>query len=329
MTRLLRVLLVSFAALACCGAKVAAAGYTLYYVDAARNIRCISLDASGSAVGKSERLTSKGGYDHFSVSPDGNRFVGFTMLDRSFDAETTKSYWTIWRCFIEQIGAQRFRRNVTKMDPLMESPIVCWSPGGNYFQLLVGAFDVDIDIYSFSPTKKITSVFDVVSISRDERYVLGHCSGSELSVVDLRTGKSAVLSETGDEGVWIGDTHKVAWIEYSGEALGGEIVSKGSVPELAGRARLSTGQTKTIFKRLPEQVDWWESVRKSVRQKGLIADEAAYSPDHKLVACPVKSAKGRPPEIMVFDRSGRAHRVAAGRTPQWQGSHLWDSWDSS
>lgn len=59
--------------------RTSATPYTLYYVDATHNVSRITLDLHGKPIGTSVKLTNKGGYDGFSISPDEKRLVGFRI----------------------------------------------------------------------------------------------------------------------------------------------------------------------------------------------------------------------------------------------------------
>ena len=68
--------------LSCCSATAAEGNcYTLYYIDETKNVSSIAIDVDGKPSGSPRMLTTRGGYDSFSVSPGVSR-VYFSTRSR-------------------------------------------------------------------------------------------------------------------------------------------------------------------------------------------------------------------------------------------------------
>jgi len=349
--------LICIALLALCCASVSAATYVLYYVDETHNVSRIGLDAKGKVVEPSRRLTAKGGYECFSISPDEKRLLGFKSTKRWFDKEESGEYFSNWAGFVEQLGAGAYRRAFPDAGASRGTPDIRWSPKSNYFQHWVGQFDVDVSVYAFDPLKRLREHCEICMISADERFMIGSVVGFGFGVVDLVSNKGFKLGDAGYQCAWIGDTHEVAYVGESG-VWAAQVSSSGGAPAVTGARKIFSGDVTELryvpgkglcivqgdymrartakcssdlrtFKTISWQpgVDaYWFPEKWFKTHHDYLAGQWKASPDKKFAAVPISVGKNKIPEIRIYDRSFKGRVVAKGWAPIWKGSGVWSPW---
>ncbi len=334
---------------------------TLYYSDGGRNVVRVSIDASGKPLGKSAKLTTTGGCDRFSISPDEKKVVGLGVVSRAIDKESDTALVS-WKLFVEEPGKKSSRRVLGTTEPAAGMPCVLWSPKGAYFLLATGVTDRKVSVYEFSTGKKIVDSSKMpASISPDERFLVSEqkypLKPSATNVTDLVTGKSVEISEGQCPVVWAGSSDKLAWIDsgnlYTAALSAGptelslawrEKVSSAAydlrwVPEKGVYFVMGSSRTrelgcysenlKTIVQgdMLPDSPDRWQAAIAVKAKKGTLPEEASYSPDGALIAYTVPSGKQGETKLFVLDASGKLITIGPGRSPLWRGSEsLWNPW---
>jgi hypothetical protein len=352
----MRMLLACTVALICTGAWGAPAdNYTLYYSDSGHNVCRVTLGADGKVIGKSAKLTSRGGCDRFSISPDERRIVGFGIAAQTIDKDTDTKL-TTWKIFTEEPAKKGSRKVLGVIGPFSGVPTVLWSPKNTYFLLGCGVTNRTIDVYEFATGKKIVERSTMpASISPDERFIVTEVKyplkPSAAAVIDLRTGKSVEIAERTCPAVWAGSSKQIAWID-SGSLFAAELSFGPTELSLFWREKVSSagydlrwvpgkgvyfvmGSTqsrelgcysanlKTIDhgQMLPELPDSWQAAAFVKTRTRVQAEDAAFSPDSALVAYTVSS------RLWVVDSSGKAVQLTAGRCPVWKGpASLWSPW---
>lgn len=343
-------------------AAYAAGGYALYYIDDTHNVSKIAIDASGARVGAPQRITSLGGYDSFSVSPDGKRVFG-ARASHSQKEEDTGNVWITWQCWIEALGS-RTKRQLLETRSLMEEPWVAWSPASNAFTVCDGAFDVDLTLYRCAgrAVTAATHGGSIPAFSSDCRFVACTCvpadKGSDswgLYLLDLASGKSTALGDGGSVGAWVGKTHTFAWRGALDDVIVADVTPRASAgPLLKNQRQLAGGYCRDIRyipgKGLYMEYGQDENARadyssdlKTITSGPVLdhkasADDAydrakpyagawlqyaCSSADGRLVACPVDRGANAMPAIRVFDPAGNSTAVACGKSPQWRGTDIW------
>ena len=340
-------------------------GHTLYYLDESHNVRALTLDPDGHPVGESRRLTSLGGYDDYSVSPGGDYVVGFRRIGVEKEEDVDLTFVT-WKCYLEPIRDKRpaqVLRVARSIGPSVQHPE--WSPSGSYVVFIDGLFDVEGGaIYSTKSAKQAGTFSGWLGpISRDERLAVIGREGrytTGLWVLDLPTGHKARIVDACGDCVWIGESHKLAWIDDANDVWTAEVKRTSSAPYLRARTRLFIGNCtdlryvaekglyfvdgprdtgtpyysndlKTIragdrrpIRSLPEA-----ACERARNTPGAWLEYAEYSLDRDLVACPVDMGHNKMPEIRIYDRSGNSRPVARGKVPTWRSAeHTWTSWTS-
>jgi len=324
--------------------------YTLYYLDTTRNVVSVGISADGKTMTAPKKLTSKGGYDVFDVSPNGRYIVGFTCL-RSEKDEDINVVWSTHAAFIDDLQTKPARRTVfdgsyTRFDGVYAD----WSSKGNYFALQEGEFEVNVSVYSAKTGKPVVQGCSITpSVSSDERFLAFSIDSDRGGFVDLKTGvRTWLQSPTIYEAVWIGDTHKLAWTstDFTGGLRLADVVSDGKRVTLKNNRILSSKDFNSLTYVSGKGLCFYEdkntaycspdlktvkrttmppdllnnpAVDRMLRgQEDVIAYQADISPDNKFVACPVTTGKGKTPAIYLFSKSGRLQMIGYGRHPEWK-----------
>lgn len=303
------------------GVHADAANYVLYYVDGTHNVRRVGVGKNGQVVGKSTAVTSKGGYDFASVSPDGKRLVGFKAVKREYDKDT-KLDWTTWRVFAEQVGKGAFRRTIDSIGGMADSPAAMFSSKGSYVQVPIEAFDLTVEVYSFSTGRKILKTADYLAFSPDERYALGYVwNSSQLGIMDMKSGSKTPVSWNGFDPAWVG-SRRIEWVDGSSNVYRAEVQVAAGKLTLSHAARVS--KRSASYQRPDRFRGGWERRIHLKPHERALLDQAAFSPDGRLIACPIVAAAGRISRVRMFDGTGKSHGEVSGGAPRWEDENVWN-----
>ena len=347
-------------ALLCSAANASpASGYTLYYLDKSRNVCEIRLDSAGKPAGEPRRLTSLGGYDYYSVSPDGKWVVGLR--------EIGGNEW-VWKCFLERPGLDPIGRIFGIVDS-DGPPRVRWSGDGKYLFCWGGQIDGTSRVYSLAAKKQIyESHYHFGPISYDGRYAFSlrdipeEEAPARLRIIDVQSGKWASAAKVlADERfeypcLWIGRTHEFALTDAAGNVWVGSVkpgklrhavrkralTTRGGcsdpqyipgkglffVQTLPGRDPVAyCSQDLKTLNKCPQMLSSEENAGSGLEVwevlpnvNGLWRWSARFSPDRRYIACLLDAGHNKMPEILVFDRQGRYHSVGQGKVLTWKGS---------
>lgn len=346
------------AALALGSVPAAASTYTLTYLDKNHNVCSVGIDDSGQTMGKPAQLTRGGGYDTYSVSPDGKWIAGLADIGGPKYPPSFE-----WKCFVERAGRGRLKQSFR-----IESdgePLLWWSKKGNHLFSWGGQVGGTTRCYDLGAGRKTFETDDtVLDMSEDERYALvledvGCCGEgpADLSVADLRSGAIRKLGNIRHESsycTWLRNSHNCAFIDVSGNVWVAQIGSSGRgiavskrrltrcghccdlrisgsslyfVQSIAGNKRAY--RSHDLMSLQPVKV--LAPIRVAEARQPKAMDENALpanawkscaltTADAKLTACPIDAGHCRMPLIKIFDRSGKAHLVGAGKMPTWSGA---------
>ncbi len=348
------------ASAACSGPK----GYTLYFIDATHNVSKVAVAENGHPVAAPVRLTVGGKYDAYHVSPDERYVLGMPMV------RDLGGLW-VWDQFIERTGngvvGHIRNRSITDSDV----PYGQWLPKIESLIYVVPQ-QVNSPEYIVYSLKKKRILFHEINplgpVSADQRYAVvtedAGCAGEgpeDFRILDLTTG---VLTKVGkllfqESAVWLGSTHRFAFVSPDGTVRGGEVSASASRPRVrtwsvtrqggcsdlryvpgsgiyfaqkAGDGKTSVyctsdlrrlHKTSGLPKELPENTFSQRSGYIESRLTGIQGAwlrTASLSGDWKLVAVPVDMGQGEMPEIRVITRDGQAIPVARGKFPKWKGA---------
>jgi len=199
--------------------------YTLYYLDKHRNVVAVGFNANAGIVVKSRQLTTGGGYQGYSVSPDGRQVFAWKQISPE-DAP-----FPVFDCFLEKDGKLQGKILGKKLGD--EFPTAVWLPGNNYLIVTISEqVEIDSIVYSIKRHRIIYDTEDqLTGFSSDQSYSFvlqdkgdEDNSPSWLRVLDMKTGKTTKVAQVnfglmGDpvQSVWFGDSHRFAFIDIKGK----------------------------------------------------------------------------------------------------------------
>ena len=338
--------------------------YTLYYLDKTRNVCSVEVSATKKLPTHPHRLTSGGGYDGYSVSPDGNQVFGCKQIGVKYDE------FLVFKCYLEKSGRRQERIPGTVMADEYP-PSADWSPHKKYLIVSVpGQAELSQTIiYSVERHKIVCDTMDLVpDFSGDQAYSFalqdmgdGDNDPSWLRLLDMRTGKMTKVAQVnfgvyGDprQNVWFGKSHKFAFIDMKGNVVAGEALHSKSGPTAKKRMLTKNGGC-TDLRYVPGRGIFFvqksgntanayysSDLRRLTRAAALPVGHVeprtgsqlagrVYSPDNRLYATVESDVPGKMGTIKVYDKSGHLVDVARGTRPRWRGGawasqHYLTSW---
>ena len=307
------------------------ADHTLYYLDTTRNVCRVQVHSDGHPVGKSARLTALGGYDDFSVSPDGKQVVGIKNAAKSND-EFYEGKFSL------EIQGKRPIRNLFHKSVTSDgAPSAWWSPKMNYLMACGGQIGGTTYVYSIKTGRDIymtPNEEEFGPISVDERYSLlqeftpPEDGPVDQWVLDMQSGKTTrvmkIWSGDGEDSVWIGGTHRFAVIGSDKNIWIESVVSSGKKPSVTKYA-LTHGGGYADLRCLPGRglyfaqrarngklTGYYSNDLRTVQAgkalhvagmnngyspdlnlpKNAVDDQASVTDDGRLIACPVVEGHG-------------------------------------
>lgn len=338
--------------------------HILTYLNSNHDVCGIGVDNAGKPVGNPTRMTSGGGYDSYSVSPNGKWIAGL----KDIGGPRRTPGWE-WKCFVERVGHGRLKQSF-RIDSDGE-PSLWWSDKGNYLFSWGGQVGGTTRAYDLRAGRKTLETDDcLLDMSDDERYaaILQDVGCSEegpanLSVADLRTGRTRKLGRIEYETsycVWLGKSHKCAFVDTGGNAWVASIssddrgihVSKYALTRHGRCSDLRATRSGLYFVQnvSGRKIAYYSSDLKTLHPGKLLGpkpsdttprqpgstDEARLpdtawrecavtTPDGKLTACPIDAGECKMPLLMVFDQTGKSHVIGRGKSPKWKGVEYWTS----
>ncbi len=335
-----------------------AATHTLSYLDSSHNVCSIRISDTGAPIGKPVRITSGGGYDTYSVSPDRKWVAG--LID--IGGPNLSPAWE-WKCFVERVGQGRLKRYMRITSD--GQPILWWSERGNYLLCWGGQVAGTTRCYDLRAGRETFATDDdLLTMSYDERCALvlesvGCCGEgrADLSVADLRTGRTRKLGRIMHETnycVWLGKSHNCAFIDVRGNAwvarIGpgsrginlslhrltryghcSDLRAAGSalyfVQTAAGRNTAyysydlkTLRQGKMLAAKPEDEGKRPEAMSENLLPRNAWRSCALTTADGNWTACPIDAGECKMPLLKVFDRKGRAHVITKGKMPMWLGA---------
>jgi hypothetical protein len=344
--------------------------YTLYYLDKTRNVVSVGISADGKAVSTTRKLTSKGGYDGYCVSPDGNQVFGWRKIRRG------QWFGAVYSLFLERNG--RTQEKIPGTWGATSGFRAGWSPQNKHLivsidQTVGCIVETETIIYSLERRKVVCDTRDSFyrEFSDDEAYlfVLGAIVDAEdnpawrdgacwLSVMDMETGRMTKVVQVNSDAIrggplqsmWLGKSHKFAFINYRGKLSAGEASRGKSRPLLNKWALAKNGQcsdlhyvagmgiyfTKKIGK---TSTAYYSRDLQTLSKTAVLPSRQAaalswtqtpegeiYSPDK----VPYAAIKNDEPDkigmIKIYDKSGGfLADIAQGTKPKWRGGTDWES----
>jgi len=223
------------------GWSAPSASYTLYYIDTTHNVSKQVVNPAGHPVGSPKRLTTRGTYGAFSVSPDERYVVGMRIVRGDLCGFGDLPEWDQ---YVERCGKGVIGRIVNQSVTDMAVPYALWQPKTDAVVYVVPQ-QVNSPEYLVYSLKKRLVLFHETNefgpVSDDQRYAFVTedvgCAGegpADLRVLDLTTGKLArVRKMQFEESVeWLGKTHRFAFIGSEGRVWAGEVTRTASGPRV-------------------------------------------------------------------------------------------------
>lgn len=334
-------------------------GHVLYYLDRDHNVRRIALDRGGKALGQASRITKLGGYDTYSVSPDGKWVAGIKHVGEG----DMKGYR--WKCYLEHVGGRPIGPVFGTVDSDGE-PRTEWSPQGKYMISWGGQVMGTTRVCNLA-TGKQTLITDecVGEFSADEKYAfviedVGCVAEGpgDVWVADLETGKLRRLAAAqfeNEDCVWVGNTHSCAVIDTRGNVWVAGVTSSASGVMLNKRALTRNGHCSDL-RYVKDRGLYFVQESAGRKRAYYCRDMKTLVPGELLPAVVSKSeprssfegldkwhlptgaweqcaevspdgafvacpvsAGGPMPVIKVFTESGATATVGPGKLPQWKG----------
>ena len=327
--------------------------YKLYYLDSTHNVCCIGISANGGIVAHPQKLTSGGGYDVYSVSPDNTQVFACKQIGLKW-GDTP-----VYKCFLEVRG--RLSGRILGALTAEPTPTADWSSRKKYLIVTVPQEEmIHSIVYSLERRKIVCDTRDWVSdICEDQAYAFAledqgedETSPAWVRILDMRTGQTTNVAQVnfGMPGeaqyVWFGKTHKFAFIDIKGRLCAGE-VRRGKSGPLVKKSMLTkngncadlryirgkgiyfsqkTGKTtsayysndlndlRTLNKTAILPARHKQSFPEAQHKKGRI-----YSPDNRLYATWDPGKPGDVGTVRIYNGSEHLLATARGRTPTWSG----------
>jgi hypothetical protein len=326
--------------------------YKLYYLDKTRNVCVVGIGSDGTPVTHFQKLTSGGGYDGYSVSPNNTQVFGWKQIG------IWPEGYSVCKCFLEKNGKLSGRiagKLLTDGKPWAD-----WSPKNKYLIVKVPQeVTTQTIIYSLEKRKIICDTMDLLPDfceDQDYSFVLqdrgdSDNSSAKLSILDMKTGKFVNLGQVTfgmsggpSQSVWFGKSHRFAFIDYNGNLNAGEVYRSKSLPftkkwMLAKNGKCSdlryihgkgiyfkqkTRRTTTAYcsndLRTLSKTTLLPAHRYETPFEPPIEENKVYSPDRLLCASLVGVKPGGTETIRIRNSKGQFVRVAIGTSPKWKGS---------
>lgn len=348
MKRVIALLLVTLALSAATAAP--GANYRLYYLDKTRNVSSVDIIAGKVLAQQPRRLSSAGGYDGYSVSPDENLVFGWKQIGLQYEQ------FGLFKCFLEKSGKPQGR--ILGIQSTEYSPSADWSPQCKHLIVRIpGQVEMGTIVYSLERRKLVIDTTDLLpDFCSDQAYSfvledVGDLDNSPawLRILDMRTGKMTKLAQVnngvygdGAHYVWFGKSHRFAFIDFKGNVIAGEVSRGRSEPAVKKWALTNNGNCDDLRYVPGRGIYFIQEIGKTTTAyhcgnlralKGTetlpvqryenaprnVYEGKAYSPDNLLYAAVETGKPGEVGTIKVYDKSGRYLGSVKGTRPRWRG----------
>lgn len=213
--------------------------YTLYYIDTTHNVSKIMVNSTGHPVGKPKRLTARGIYDVYSISPNEKYVVGMRNIEPMSNLDGK------WVQYLESVGSPRvtpltggravFADGIPEIRWAVEQGrFVCDVPGNAWYNSFIYTTDG-----RGLPYQSENHFIDLLSADGRLAFVretvcCGNTYPGDFGVIDLRSGGRTMLmkADSQESPVWLGKTHRFAVIDGGGRLWGGEVTTSSGKPKI-------------------------------------------------------------------------------------------------